>query len=169
MKKECSWGKNSNFYWPMLTYISGLVQERCNSIANTLEFHLSYTYPWIWNYIYVPTPLLPTFSHPVILARCQQPWHIVSGLLWVLRSIRGGWWVGWKCTTCVWVDFLMMTYHEGLSKASISPSAIKSYCLPIIGTTIQKIGIPQRKYLYKMQTMCIILGMGCIYHSCLAN
>ena len=31
-------------------YIDGLVQERCNSIADALELHLSCTEPWIQGY-----------------------------------------------------------------------------------------------------------------------
>ena len=36
MKKQCH-------------HIDGLVQERCNSIANALELHLSFTNPSMWH------------------------------------------------------------------------------------------------------------------------
>ena len=35
-------------YQPEYLHIDGLVQERCNSIANALELHLSCTNPWIY-------------------------------------------------------------------------------------------------------------------------
>ena len=31
----------------LVPYLNGLVQERCNSIANALELRFSYTNPWI--------------------------------------------------------------------------------------------------------------------------
>ena len=39
--------RNCNFQTDILHYIYGLVQERCNSIANALELHLSCTSPSI--------------------------------------------------------------------------------------------------------------------------
>ena len=36
-------------YKEQLQYFDGLMQERCNSIANALELHLSCTNPSIWN------------------------------------------------------------------------------------------------------------------------
>ena len=38
----------SQFYLDFGSYIDGLLQERCNSIANTLELHLSCTNSLIW-------------------------------------------------------------------------------------------------------------------------
>ena len=40
-----------------ISYIVGLMQERCNSIANALELHLSCTNPWCIQ--------LPQFSHGI--------------------------------------------------------------------------------------------------------
>ena len=42
--------------------IDGLVQERPNSIANTLELGLSCTYPWRWNWVQIGHVTLETFT-----------------------------------------------------------------------------------------------------------
>ena len=44
-------GSLRNHMWVPIPYINGLVQERCNSIANTLELCLSCTNPSISSYI----------------------------------------------------------------------------------------------------------------------
>ena len=59
--------------WKTRTHFDGLVQERCNSIANALELHLSCTYPLIYQ-----AQSRPSQVH-------HQPWFdkYYLGIFWV--------------------------------------------------------------------------------------
>ena len=59
--------------------IDGLVQERCNSIANALELHLSCTNPWIWTLYSV------SLLHMMTLMTWHQDYCWQTGsVLWLL-------------------------------------------------------------------------------------
>ena len=59
-------------------YIDGLVQERRNSIANTLELHLSCTNPLIWK----PLTTIPVVCTEQIASDCHHSHILWSSLVW---------------------------------------------------------------------------------------
>ena len=83
-------------------HTDGLMQERCNSSANTLELRLSCTNPWIWfsvwhannvgPSVWRPTDILGLFQHSVhAMAFCCWDNTLASIFLWTYdqHSIHG--------------------------------------------------------------------------------
>ena len=62
-------------------YIDGSVQERCNSIANTLELHLSCTNPSIWLFLFLSTSNWQK----------SQYWYDAYTIFEALNIHGGGW------------------------------------------------------------------------------
>ena len=70
--------------YPSHWYINGLMKERCNSIANALELHLSCTNPSIWciNGDYIKGNKLSTYSKINGTHICNKPYHYQNLPVW---------------------------------------------------------------------------------------